>query len=265
MERPEGDRAWTLAYKLAGCVKVPADQIDELPMSELGRYAVIATDPIGTAHYSLSGTVARDFSEHFLRLRFIDKKPIATRARIGWWLRGFPTPDEESVKLLTWMDRKIRYGRRVLMSYAREDRDLALWLSRALEERGLSVWRDTASLRAGQNWREAVRDNLRIADAFVVVLTVSSLDSTPVAEEIGWALESLADGDGVAGVFTVLGPDMDAQSVPWSKFDRTGATIRLRDLNAVELKPNAGPQLLDRLALDIGVQATREPREAAAR
>jgi hypothetical protein len=252
----EGKRIHTLAYKLAGCRTVPQEEIGQLPFPELGQYAVIATDAEGTHHFSFKRTTVHDFTSELMALRFTNKKPIGSEHKIGWWLRGFPEPTEESIKLLTWMERKLRYGRQVVVSYAREDKQSAANLQKGLQDRGLTVWRDLTDLRAGENWRDAVQDILRVADAFVVLLSKAAL-AGEVPNEIRWALESYARLDGLQGIFLLLLPGLTADDVPWDALDPGIGPERLRDFNAVKLPARPGIAFLDRLALDIA-QVTHE-------
>ena len=257
LKNNEGKRIHTLAYKLAGCMAVPQEQIGQLPFPELGQYAVIATDAEGTHHFSFKRTTVHDFTSELMALRFTNKKPIGSEGKIGWWLRGFPEPTEESIKLLTWMERKLRYGRQAVISYAREDKQRATNLQKALQDRGLTVWRDLTDLRAGENWRDAVQDILRVTDAFVVLLSEASLTSPAVKDEIRWAFESYTQLDGLQGIFLLLLPGLTADEVPWDALDSGIGSERLRDLNAVKLPARPSAALLDRLALDIA-QVTHE-------
>jgi hypothetical protein len=238
---------------------VPEDQIDELPYKDYGQYAVIATDAEQTHHFSFKSTTVRDFTSEFLQLRFLDKKPISSASKIGWWLRGFPEPDARSVELLMWMERKLRYGRRVLISYSREDQAIAAGLQRSLEERGLTVWRDLTNLRTGEDWRTAVHDNLRIADAFVVLLSAASVESDSVKQEIGWALESYDRVDGIRGFVPLLLSDLPADAVPWGALDPGNTSVQLSDLNARPMSAQSEPAFFDRLVIDIAALTERRP------
>jgi hypothetical protein len=257
LKNSEEKRIRTLAYKLAGCMAVPQEEIGQLPFPELGQYAVIATDAEGTHHFSFKRTTVHDFTSELMALRFTNKKPIGSEDKIGFWLRGFPEPTEESIKLLTWMERKLRYGRQVVVSYAREDKQGAANLQKGLQDRGLTVWRDLTDLPAGENWRDAVQDTLRVTDAFVVLLSEASLASPAVKDEIRWAHESYARLDGLQGIFLLLLLGITADDVPWDALDSGTGPERLRDLNAIKLPARPSAAFLDRLALDIA-QVTHE-------
>lgn len=62
-------------------------------------------------------------------------------------------------------------GPLVFISFASEDRDMVIALSRGLQERGVSVWQDSQNLRAGQNWEEKISECIKRADYFVFVQT----------------------------------------------------------------------------------------------
>jgi hypothetical protein len=59
------------------------------------------------------------------------------------------------------------------MSYVREDSGEADMLQRALEAAGVRVWRDTADLWPGENWRAKIRDAIT-HDALVFIACFSS-------------------------------------------------------------------------------------------
>ena len=66
-------------------------------------------------------------------------------------------------------DREIRHA---FISYVREDSERVDWLQRRLEGAGVRVWRDTADLWPGEDWRARVRQAIR-DDALVFIACFS--------------------------------------------------------------------------------------------
>lgn len=115
----EGPNIYALASKLADCEIVPDDEVDMLPMPKLGRHAVHARDAEHTHHFSFKPTNVLDISSELLQLRFTTGRPISHPSKTAFRLRSFPVLTDDSVELLERLERKIRYGRKVLISYAR--------------------------------------------------------------------------------------------------------------------------------------------------
>ncbi len=76
----------------------------------------------------------------------------------------------------------------VFISYARADRALVAELAAALEARGYSVWWDW-NLIAGQDYREAIEEQLEAARRVIAVWTPTSVKSKFVNDEAGHAAE----------------------------------------------------------------------------
>jgi hypothetical protein len=78
---------------------------------------------------------------------------------------------------------------RIFISYARDDEKVARELAKSLRERRLNVWTDE-SIAPGQNLAAEVGKALDDADAMIVLLTPSSVESSFVQREIEYALSS---------------------------------------------------------------------------
>lgn len=76
----------------------------------------------------------------------------------------------------------------VFLSYASADRAKASQVARALEERGLSVWFDAASVSVGENVLTVQVAALRNARAFVVLVSKAAGNSEFMASELANAL-----------------------------------------------------------------------------
>lgn len=75
----------------------------------------------------------------------------------------------------------------VFLSYRREDSAKAAWLQSRLEAAGIRVWRDTAEVWPGDDWRVAIRR--AIADGALVFLACFSAQS--LVREKSWQNEEL--------------------------------------------------------------------------
>jgi hypothetical protein len=86
----------------------------------------------------------------------------------------------------------------LFLSYSRNDEESAAALEKALEARGLRVWRDVRNISAGERWHDAIEDGVRKARAVVVLVTETSAKSEWVTYEY-----ALATGAGVPVVAVV--------------------------------------------------------------
>jgi hypothetical protein len=76
----------------------------------------------------------------------------------------------------------------VFLSYAPEDQDFAISLSRELTEHGLRVWRPSAEILPGENPWLRVGKALESSQALVVLLSPQSLRSELLQSELDYAL-----------------------------------------------------------------------------
>jgi len=75
------------------------------------------------------------------------------------------------------------------VSYSREDVEFALRLARELKATGQKVWMDKLDLRPGQRWENEVDTALHSCSRVLVILSPSSVDSSNVMAEAGFALD----------------------------------------------------------------------------
>ena len=75
------------------------------------------------------------------------------------------------------------------VSYAREDRDIALRLTDDLRAAGVDVWIDHRNIRGGDPWDEAVETALRQSPTMLVILSPDAVQSRSVMDEVSYALE----------------------------------------------------------------------------
>jgi TIR domain len=76
----------------------------------------------------------------------------------------------------------------IFLSYAREDRDFAEHLAKALEDSGWSVWWDRR-LEAGEVWDEVIASNIEVAKIVLVLWSPTSIKSRWVKNEARFADE----------------------------------------------------------------------------
>jgi hypothetical protein len=88
----------------------------------------------------------------------------------------------------------------IFLSYASEDRQLAISVRDQLVERGFSVWFDKntspeTGIKAGEDWEARIRSMIRRCEIFVPLLSANSLLDQPgvVRREWCWAAERLPD------------------------------------------------------------------------
>jgi hypothetical protein len=74
----------------------------------------------------------------------------------------------------------------VFQSYSRQDAEVATSIAADLNDAGVEVWRDQR-LAGGQEWWDAILEQIRAADVVLFVVSDSSLDSVPCARELGYA------------------------------------------------------------------------------
>lgn len=75
------------------------------------------------------------------------------------------------------------------VSYAREDVEFALRLTKDLKAAGAIVWLDSIDIAPGERWDRAVEEALRVASQLLVIISPASVESENVMDEIAFALE----------------------------------------------------------------------------
>lgn len=112
----------------------------------------------------------------------------------------------------------------VFISHASNDRNLADHLASDLEARGISVWSDR-SIKAGENWIEAIEEGLRESEYFILILSPAALKSEWVSFEAGVAL-SRDPASPHRRLLPVLTRGVERSSLP----------AALRRINAIEME-----------------------------
>ncbi len=79
--------------------------------------------------------------------------------------------------------------RTVFISYAREDADYAERLYKDLKNSGLIPWRDKDAIRAGENWKNAIRKAIKNNRYFIPLFSSKSVEKIGyVQREFKYAL-----------------------------------------------------------------------------
>jgi hypothetical protein len=254
----KGPNTYVLAYKLANCQVIPVEEVNILlpPPSEADRkrlYAVRMRDDKASYHFPILKKRRAVLSDDDLRrLRFTNAiRPIQDpRKQTVACLYNFPVLSQESAALLERLERKSRYGRQVVISYAHEDMAIAATIQHALEQRQITTFRDTTSLLPGQHWEEGLQEALELADAMLVLLSPHANASQGVQKEVGWALRWLDQPGARLAIVPILLPGMAHQDVQWERF-ATQATRRLEDFWYVAWPAQADPAFVADLAQKI--------------
>lgn len=67
----------------------------------------------------------------------------------------------------------------VFISYSTKDQNLADFVYRHLEAEGVEVFMAAASLQPGQDWTEAIKQNLRASKTVIVLASKQAIASRP--------------------------------------------------------------------------------------
>ncbi len=75
----------------------------------------------------------------------------------------------------------------VFISHSHQDNELVRDLARRLREAGLQPFVDFTELPVGADWKKTVREQIRSADAVLILVTPASLKSPWMMTELGMA------------------------------------------------------------------------------
>lgn len=78
-------------------------------------------------------------------------------------------------------------GKKIFISYSRRDTEYVSTLVEALRKQGFEVWFDK-NIRTGTDWDDTIEEELKKADAVVLVLSKTSVASENVKDEISFAI-----------------------------------------------------------------------------
>jgi hypothetical protein len=191
-------RRYHLAYKLANCKIV---RPEESIFSGKWKYVVRAQDWEKSCHFGYN-----DATDTLRRLQFTSGKSMSEVTNMGLRLLSIPELNPEDVTLLKRLQHKIVNGRTAFVSYSRADASLAAKIESELGKRDVSVSRDVAFLKPGQEWAEALLQEVSGTDSFMVLISPNAAKSTWVRREVNWALSEYEASGLVKSVIPVVLP-----------------------------------------------------------
>ncbi len=137
-------------------------------------------------------------------------------------------------------------GRKIFLSYPREDTQTALKFINSLTERGYEVWIDQKNIAGGEEWRRAIQEAVDWASDVVVILTPDAVKSPWVQHE-----GSFANGRGKT-IHPILAADLGSHEFPvWAQelqyhdFLAVDFDAAFEKLCAVLGRPDPVQELLD--------------------
>lgn len=131
----------------------------------------------------------------------------------------------------------------IFISYAKEDREMAIRIWEDLKSAGLQPWIDSEEIAPGENWSIAIKDAIRRASRFIILLSEKSVTKRGfVQAEIAVALDQVS-----------LLPPRTVFIIPLRLDNVTPRHEELRDLQWLDLFPSydaALQRLINRLRDD---------------
>lgn len=103
---------------------------------------------------------------------------------------------------------------KVFISHAFTDSKLAKRVADTLREAGFQVWDDTQML-PGENWAKSLGKALDESEAMVVLLTPSSVNSSNIAHEVGYALGKQEYKGRLIPVIAAPSEQLYPEEIPW--------------------------------------------------
>lgn len=196
--RGKEPRRYHLAYKLVNCTAVLPEQSI---FSNKWSYVVRAQDWRESRHFGYNNA-----TDTLRRLHFTSGKSMSEVSNMGLRLLSIPELTADDIGLLQRLQHKIENGRAVFISYSHADATLAAKIEYELSKRDISVSRDMAFLLPGQDWAEAIQQEVTGTDSFVVLISPSAAQSPWVRHEVSWAINEYAARGLVKSIIPVVLP-----------------------------------------------------------
>jgi len=174
-------RKYHLAYKLVNCASVSPEQSI---FSGKWQYVVRAQDRGESRHFGYN-----DATDTLCKLQFTSGKPMSAVSNMGLRLLSIPELATQDVVLLQRLQHKIENSRSVFVSYSHEDASWVENIEYELSKRDVSVSRDVAFLVPGQEFEEAIQQEVTGTDSFIVLISPRAAESSWVRREISWAVK----------------------------------------------------------------------------
>lgn len=198
-------RTYHLAYKLVNCTEVPPE---ESIFSGQWKYVIRSQDWHQSRHFGYNDAIST-----IRQLSFTSGKPMSEVTNLGLRLLSIPQLTNEDIVLLNRLQHKIENGRTVFISYSRTDATITTEIESELGKRDVSVNRDVAFLKPGQEWAEAIQQEVTGTDCFMVIISPSSADSAWVKREVEWAISEYDKNGLVKAIIPIVLPQGG-----WEKF-----------------------------------------------
>lgn len=77
----------------------------------------------------------------------------------------------------------------IFLSYSRSDSEIALKITRNIQDFGGNIWLDQLHISGGDRWDKAIEDALEKSTHLIVLLSPASIDSYNVMDEVSYAIE----------------------------------------------------------------------------
>lgn len=78
--------------------------------------------------------------------------------------------------------------KKIFISYSRQDTEYVSKLAEGLRKQGFDIWFDK-NIKSGSDWDDTIEEQLKLADAIVLVLSKTSVASDNVKDEMSYAME----------------------------------------------------------------------------
>ncbi|MEM0516821.1 toll/interleukin-1 receptor domain-containing protein [Aequorivita flava] len=132
-------------------------------------------------------------------------------------------------------------GKRIFISYSRRDIDYVKSLVEALRSQGFEVWFDK-NIMTGNDWDDTIEEEIKKADALVLILSKTSVSSDPVKDEMSYALS--------------LGKSLNP-----IKIEECDVPMRLARKQFIDFEALGHELGFERLVKDLTLQLTDKPKE----
>lgn len=122
---------------------------------------------------------------------------------------------------------KSRPTGRVFISHSHKDDELVRDLARRLREAGLQPFVDFSDIPAGADWKKTLRENIRSADAVLMLIT-------PATQQSPWMMTELGMAEGFERIIVPVTAGLKARDLPAplqtyqiAPFDQVDDAIRI--------------------------------------
>ena len=230
----KGDqRTYSLAYKLVDCS--PLESTD-LTKDAFGRYGVIGKIK-SSDHYGMNA-----MNDVLMELEFDPAKPINNNKVIGLSLLSIRKLTKRDEALLKTYEEKVKFGKKIFISYASRDRIKANQIANFLISKGHEIWMDHRYIVGGEQWNDFLNKSLKSASYMIVLISKNSADSKWVKYETEFAAGTSGKVNGYQKLIPIV-LEQDA----WSTFNH------LQHLHFLKYEQNVDSSFYKKLSNDLEV------------